>query len=186
MSDDNNTQQPSELQLLKQRAKTMGIPIQGNPSVETLKKLIEDKLQGSNEGTSKEESTEKLSSQQAKHAKIREEALKLVRVKIQCMNPNKKNMEGEIFSVGNKVIGTVKKFIPYSPSSHPEGYHIPNVLYRELVNRKYQYFKEVKHNNGTKTHKAEQANEFAIQVLPPLTEKELKDLSTAQAAKGGL
>lgn len=185
MSEENQNPeaQVDEKTLLKQQCKKLGIPVQGNLSVETLRQLVAEKLAG-NEPTS-QTTTDKETTRQ-RHKRIRDEATKLVRCRITCMNPAKKNMQGEIFSVGNKVIGTHKKFIPYSPSTHEEGYHIPNALYQSLKNRKYQFFREVKHDNGEKTQESVLINEFAIEVLPPLTEQELAELSKAQQAKGGL
>lgn len=186
MNETNNQETPTvdEKTLLKQQCKTMGIPVQGNPSVETLKALIADRKADMDVKSSgvKEPNETKLQ----RHKRIREEATKLVRCRITNMNPSKKSQQGEIFSVGNKVIGTHKKYIPYNPSTHEDGYHIPNTIYQALKTRKYQFFKPVKHPNGETTQESVLVNEFAIEVLPPLTEEELKDLSKAQAAKGGL
>lgn len=172
--------QPDELSLLKDRAKKLGIPVQGNLSASTLKELIDAKLAPA------EKPTTTHASKNAKHKAIRDEAMKLIRVKITCMNPSKKNMQGEIFSVGNKVIGTVKKFIPFSPSTHENGYHIPKVLLDALRKRKFQTFREVKHDNGQKTSESVMVTEFAIETMEPLTEAELESLARDQRAKAGI
>lgn len=187
MSEATNQENPTvdEKTLLKQQCKVMGIPVQGNPSVDTLKALIED-FKKDQAGTNEAPDVIKGESKQARHKRIREHATKLIRCRITNMNPNKSAMQGEIFSVGNRVIGTHKKFIPYNPSTHEDGYHIPNALYEALKTRKYQFFKPVKHPNGETTQESVLVNEFAIEVLPPLTPEELTALSVAQKAKGGI
>lgn len=182
MSEEN--QELDQLTLLKERAKKMGIAIKGNPSIETVKQLIADHI---GEDSDKADDTEdSAKTKRMRNKAIRDEAMKLVRVKITCMNPSKKNWQGEIISVGNKAIGTVKKYIPLQAETHEDGYHIPNVIYQYIKNKKYQTFKTIKHSNGEKTKKSVQVNEYAIAVLPQLTPKELAELKAAQTAKGGV
>ena len=49
-----------------------------------------------------------------KRVRMKQDALRLVRIKVACMNPAKSEWEGEIFTVGNSVIGSVKKYIPFN------------------------------------------------------------------------
>ncbi|MGL4616522.1 MAG: hypothetical protein ACRCVV_22045 [Shewanella sp.] len=175
-----------ELAALKSRARMMGLVVRGNPSLETMRKLVNNALNGVVEEDSNQLTKTPAMSKQAREAAIIEEATKLVRVRITCMNPSKRDIQGEIISVGNKVIGTVKKFVPFSADSHPEGYHLPNVIYQAIKERKYQGFRTVSHSNGEKTKEAVMMSEFAIEVLPPLTPEQLKDLAKVQAAKQGL
>lgn len=112
------------------------------------------------------------------HTRLRREANKLVRVQMSCMNPNKKNNTGEIFSISNAVIGTVKKFIPYNMEAP---YHIPYAIYKQLKERKYQHHSEVKLPNGFKKKVTKMMPEFNIMLLDPLTPEELKDLKQRQA-----
>lgn len=105
-----DTQMPSEAELLKQRCKTLGIPVKGNPSVSTLKNMIEEHTSGLETARPVSEGASK----NAKYAAVRKEALKLIRVSINCLNPNKNDWQGEIISAGNKAIGTTKKFIPFN------------------------------------------------------------------------
>lgn len=171
---------------LRNRCKQLGIRIQGQPSEETMSALIKDKLEGTanaaqtNEAGSPEPTDGETTAQ--RHRRLRKEATKLVRVNITCMNPSKSDITGEFFSVGNKVIGTIKKFIPYTP--YPDGYHIPYALYQALKNRKFQMWSKRKKSDGTEVNEAKLVNEFAIEVLPQLTPKELERLRVAQAAKG--
>lgn len=184
MSDES---QPTELDLLKTKAKKLGIPLRGNPSVETVKEMINEHISEIENGVQSTvvDKPDAAKEKRLRNKKIRDEALKLVRVQITCMNPAKKDWQGEIISVGNKVIGTVKKFIPYQLETHENGYHIPNVIYKHLVSRKFQSFKTIKHSNGETTKKAVELKEFNIAVLPQLTEAELKELKAEQASRNG-
>lgn len=115
-----------------------------------------------------------------------EREMKLVRVRITNMDPKKKDLPGEIVTVANEYLGTVKKFIPFG--EHTDGgYHIPQVLLNELESRKFLSITEGKDKKtGTPTVKDRWAKEFAIEILPPLTPDELNRLATAQIAAGSL
>jgi hypothetical protein len=94
------------------------------------------------------------------------------------MNPNKKDWPGEILSISNRVIGTIKKFVPFNTEV---GYHVPAAILRLVQERKYQAFKEIKLPNGQKQKRGHLVKEFAIEILDPLTPQELKDLAQRQA-----
>lgn len=122
-----------------------------------------------------------------KRVRQKREALKLIRVRITCMNPAKKEWEGEIFTVGNATIGTVKKFIPFNAE---EGWHIPSIMLEMLRERKCQIF-VTKKTAGPKAgavsvREGKLIREFAIEVLPPLTDAEMADLAQRQAMSGAI
>lgn len=107
----------------------------------------------------------------------------LRRVRIQCMNPAKREWPGEIISVGNSKHGTFKKFIPFNG----EPYHIPQIIYDALKDRKCTLFRTVRDERGNEKREGYLADEFSIQDLPPLTDKELDELRAKQRmAKNGL
>ena len=105
-----------------------------------------------------------------------------MRCRIQCMNPAKKDWPGEIFSVGSAKLGTFKKFVPFN---NPEPYHIPQIIYDMLVEKKCTVFYTERDDRGNKIRKGRLINEFAIEVLPPLTRDELSDLARQQALRAG-
>jgi hypothetical protein len=117
---------------------------------------------------------------QVKEAKLH--AGRLVRCRITCMNPNKKNWTGEFFSVGSSQIGTFKKFIPFN-SDQP--YHIPYILFQELKQRKCMIRSVRTEPGGKQFIDTKEINEFALDVLPPLTKAELEDLRHRQAMARG-
>ena len=114
------------------------------------------------------------------------ENMKLIRVRIQNLDPKKKDLSGEIISVSNKVLGTVKRFVPYGETTD-DGWHIPYIIYKELSTRKFLQITTSK-DRQTKQVKVVKrwAKEFAFEVLPPLTEAELKQLAASQAAAGSI
>lgn len=114
------------------------------------------------------------------------EQMRLVRCRIQCLNPHKTELPGEIFTVANDFIGNVTKFIPYGEDTD-DGYHLPYCLYNNLAQRRFQHIRTVKDKRtGTNKIETSWAREFAIEVLPPLTKEELKQLAMAQIAVGAV
>ena len=126
---------------------------------------------------------EKEESKMPNRREMKKEQLKLVRVRITCMNPTKKEWEGEIVTVSNALVGTVKKYIPFSAE---DGWHVPQIILNFLKEREYQHFYIAKDDRGNKVPKGKNMKEFAIEVLPPLTKKELEDLANRQAMAGGV
>ena len=107
------------------------------------------------------------------------ELTKLVRIQIACLNPNKSDLPGEIFAVHNSIVGTAKKFVPYNEAG--ESYHVPMILLKMLKRKKFLQIKQPP-KGSRKSASTKLVPEFAITILDPLTEKELKDLARAQGA----
>lgn len=113
------------------------------------------------------------------------EQMALVRCRITNMDPKKKDLPGEIFTVANEFLGTVRKYVPYGEQTD-DGYHIPVCIYNQLVERTFVSIRTVKNKQGRGTvTTTTDAREFAIEVLPPLTAEELARLANAQAAAAG-
>lgn len=121
----------------------------------------------------------KLTKGQIAH-QIKQEATKLVRVRITCMNPGKREWEGEIFQVSNRVTGVLKKYVPYGVD-----WHVPNMILNMIQERQCQVFTTVKGSRGFKSRVGKLIKEFGVEILPRLTEDDIKDLAQRQAmAKG--
>src|SRR5690606_31453663 len=114
-----------------------------------------------------------------KRSRLRKEAFKLVRVRITCMNPLKKNFQGEVFTVSNSVIGTYRKYVPYNVESD-DGWLVPKIMLNMLRERKFNQIKFEK-RNGVQIPKPYLVKEFAIELLDPMTQKELTELARRQA-----
>lgn len=183
-------EQAVELENLKQKANVMGISYHPSIGVEKLRAKIQAKLD--EEGAEVEvESSAQVSSAPApvmtaeqrkerERMKARHRALEQVRVRVTCMDPSKKEYEGEIFCAGNAVIGTVKKFVPFETV-----WHVPRILLNMIKNRQYQTFYYVKTPDGKKIKKTRLVKAFAIEELPPMTESELRELRQRQLMAQG-
>ncbi len=117
--------------------------------------------------------------------RIRQDAMRLVRCRITNLDPKKKDLHGEVISVGNRYIGTVKKFIPFGEQTE-NGYHIPKVLFDELAGREFLHIKTTRvKKTGQINVETKYVKEFSLEVLPQLTQAELADLAAQQAAANG-
>lgn len=118
------------------------------------------------------------------YQKQRNEQLKLVRVRIQNLDPKKADLPGEYITVANRYVGNVRKFVPYGEVTD-DGWHIPYIIYKALERRRFLLIRTVK-NKVTKQIEVKKswAKEFSIEILPPLTPAELKQLAISQAAAG--
>lgn len=178
----------SELDLLKERANVMGITYSPNIGVETLKRKIEAALAGNDPDADTADSEAPVQepvgeSPQEKRMRLNREARVLRRIRITCMNPNKKSMTGEIFTVSNAVVGTIKRFVPFDAE---DGWHVEEMILKMIKARKFQTFYTVKLQNGRKARRGKLVPEFAVEMLKPLTQKELGDLAKRQAISGSL
>jgi hypothetical protein len=114
------------------------------------------------------------------------EQMRLVRVRIQNLDPKKKDLNGEVITVANRYLGTVKKFVPYGENTD-DGWHLPYVIYKELAGRRFLQLTTVKDRTTKQvTVKKRWAKEFAIDILDPLTKNELAKLAATQAAAGSI
>lgn len=159
-----------ELTALKARADMMGVKYHPSISLEKLKEKITAHM---NAGEDKP-----VAEPEMDRAALQKSASELMRIRVTCMNPAKKEWEGEIFTVGNAVVGTFKKYVPFNAD---EGWHVPRIIYEQLKDRECQVFTTVRDSRGNSTRKGKLIKEFAIEVLPNLTEEEIKELAQRQA-----
>lgn len=164
----------NEKEALMARADKLGISYSNNIGLETLRKRIEAKLDEADKA--EEEVKHTPSPLQEK----RKEALQLVRVNITSMENTKNNLSGEIFTVSNNVIGTVKRYIPFG-----QDWHIERIFLDTLREKQFQRFTSVNTTNGS-VRRAMLVPAYAIQELPPLTEKELDELRKSQMARNSI
>lgn len=175
-----------ELTLLKQQADTLGVSYSNNIGVETLRQRIANHLNGTPNSDMAQAPTEKKETMQEMRKRIQDEQLKLVRLRIVNMDPSKADLRGEVITVQNRYIGTVKKFVPFGEASE-NGYHVPWCIYQFLLEKK---FNQVKTRKGRDTREIvieqRMVREYSIEVLPPLTKDELDALAALQSARLGL
>lgn len=174
----------TELDTLKERATKMGITFHPSIGLDKLKEKVNGALASDTPENPVEELTgaptgTKEETRNQRNNRLKKEAKKLIRVNIVNMNPAKKDWEGETFTTGNNLVGTIKRFVPFNTDN---GWHIEQMLYNMLKERKCQVFHAKKDNRGREEKVGKLINEFAIEVLPPLTQRELDELAKRQAA----
>ena len=171
-----------ELDALKARANLLGVKFHPSISLEKLREKVNAAVTSDGAATSEEEAKDPAEPKQEtigeKRKRLKTEALKLVRIRLTCLNPAKKEWEGEIITVGNSLIGSVKKFVPFNAD---DGWHVPHVIHQQLKERQCQIFYTATDARGNKVRKGKLIKEFAIEVLPPLTKEELDELARRQA-----
>lgn len=111
-------------------------------------------------------------------ARLRRQAAKKIRIRAINLNPAKKNWNSEIYTVSNKIVGTFKETVPFNLE---QPWHVSYIIYKQLVEKKFQSFYTITGPRGEKIRKGKMVKEFNIEVLPPLTKQELKDLEVQQA-----
>ena len=185
MSEQNETMEvQDELAALKARADLLGISYHPTIGLEKLRAKVNAAITSEGEPDSAPEADAPVQeapkeTEAAKRLRLRNEAAKLVRIRLTCMNPNKKEWDGEIITAGNAAVGTFKKFVPFH--SADDGWHVPNIIYKQLAQRECQIFVTTTDGAGNKIRKGKLIKEFAIEVLPDLTEEELAELARRQA-----
>lgn len=170
-----------ELTTLKARADLLGINYHPSIGVEKLREKIAAAVADKPASQVKAATEETGETEHEMRRRIRDEQLALVRIRLSCMNPAKTEWDGEIFTVGNSVVGTVTKYVPFNAE---EGWHVPKILLDTLQDRQCQVFQAVKTKNGVTVRQGKLIKEFSIEILPPLTPEELKDLAQRQAMAG--
>lgn len=180
---DELSEQKDELTILKARADLLKIPYSNNISLAKLKARIEEHMAQDEEEEPEEEIEEVVETKATLRSRLIKEATRLIRVRVTNMNPAKSAFPGEIFTVANSMVGTIRKFIPYGAGTEA-GYHIPYAIYEMIKRKKFTLVKKEVGPNGTPVFNKYERKEFAIEVLDPLTPEELKKLAAEQAATG--
>lgn len=171
----NDEIQTDELTLLKTKADRLGIQYHPSIGAEKLREKINAAM---NEVSEVSVAVQPVVDEQEAKRNLMNEANKLIRVRITCMNPTKKDWEGELFTVSNSVVGTQKRYVPFNA---PDGWHVPQMMLNMIQERQCQLFYTEKSKRGVSIPRSKLIKEFAIEILNPLTREELKDLAQQQA-----
>jgi len=171
-----------DLSTLKARATLLGLNFHPSIGIDKLREKVAAALQDGPAVVDDEPATEAKAAEpetlSQKRQRLKKEALVLVRIRLTCMNPAKAEWEGEIFTAGNAGIGSVTKFVPFNAD---DGWHVPHIIYEQMRDRQCQVFVTSTDSKGNKSRKGKLIKEFAIELLDPLTEKEITELARRQA-----
>ena len=111
-------------------------------------------------------------------------ALRMQRIVVTPNDPNMNTYPGLIFTVGSSSVNNgrmIKKFVPFN---NDEGWHVPQIIIDTIKNAEMQKFKMVKVGDGKKELQAYITKKFNVEILPPLTQEEMKSLAASQQASG--
>lgn len=170
-----------ELTTLKARADLLGVQYHPSIGLDKLKEKLTAAMVGKPQEAEKPVAVLAVAGGESESQmlqRMRDEQLALVRIRLTCMNPNKGEWSGEIFTAGNSLVGTVAKFVPFNAD---DGWHVPRILLDMMMDRHCQVFVTVKTKNGVSIRRGKLIKEFSIEILPPLTQEELNELARRQA-----
>ena len=112
---------------LKAKADELDIGYSNSISVEVLQKKIDNKL---NELAEANKPVPVIETEDARRARVmhehQQEFMALQHVRVTNMDPRDADLPGDIFTVANKLLGTVRRYIPFKGAD--EGWHIEKVL----------------------------------------------------------
>ena len=167
-----NQQQLDELTTLKAKADLMGIPYSPNIGLDTLRERVNKRLQDTKQNQQQSVSAAPVV------VDTRMESMKLVRVIVTSMDQTKKDYPGEVFTVSNAVIPTIKRFVPFGIETHVEKILLDVIKDKQCLQLVEDSQAKIK---GMKKKKIIRA--YAVQELPQLTAEELEELRKAQLAR---
>ena len=115
---------------------------------------------------------------------LKEKALHLKRIIVTPNDPELSGHSGLVFTVLSSAINNGKAIKKYVPFNNEEGWHVPNIIYNQIVNAEMQKFKSIKAANGDTILQPYQSKKYNVQILPDLTQKEVDKLAASQTARG--
>tara|TARA_R110002020_G_scaffold14753_1_gene52535 strand:- start:20208 stop:20840 length:633 start_codon:yes stop_codon:yes gene_type:complete len=109
-------------------------------------------------------------------------AMRLIRVVVTPNDPLMASYPGLIFTVGVSGINNGKMIKKYVPFNNEEGWHVPNIILRQIEHAEMQKFKTITTPNGEKVLEPYITKKFNVRILDPLTPEEMDKLAASQAA----
>jgi len=174
----------SELDLLKLRADQLGIKYHHKIGAVKLNKMIDAELAVPEPAMQQANVPIATAITSGQHrVQLTKEANRLVRIRVANMNPTKKAWPGEIYTVSNSVIGSIRKYVPFN---NEEGYHVPQMMLNMMQEKECQIFINKKLPGGIEENRPKIIKELNIEILPSLTLNELQTLAATQAASHSL
>jgi len=167
-----------ELSALKVRADLLGVKYHPSISLEKLREKVNASMVEEQPKPEVPVAVVEEETVAQRRLRKRREANELIRIRVTCMNPAKKEWEGELFTAGNSLVGSFTKFVPFNAD---DGWHVPRIILNQIQERSCQVFTSIRDERGNSTRKGKLIREFAVEVMPSLTTKELNELARRQA-----
>lgn len=117
---------------------------------------------------------------------VRAKALRMVRVRVQSLDPSDAQLNGVIITARNKYTGKISKYVPFA-SEVSNGYYIPKIILDHMAELKFPRRVEKKGAKfGIKQYNTVMSLKYSIEYLPHLTKKDIAELAAAQRASGAI
>lgn len=168
-------EQKAELEALRKQAELLGISFSGNTSLETLRTKVRE-VAGTPEEQDKEAEL---------YQKLFDEKMRLVHCRVVCLDPMYKNSGGVFVSVSNAVLGSHKWFAPFNIPVELTQWCVDYLKSCKYVDRSEKGTRGANGLMHSKTVNTDRAS-YSVEILPQLTEAELKKLAEEQKATGRL
>lgn len=160
----------SEVEILKEQLTERGIEFKANMSKATLEKLLQ-------KADEQDEQTDTNNTLKA----LQDEALKLVHVIITPNDPLKQQIGHEYFGVGNSVLGTIARVIPFG-----ENWLIENILLQSIKEKQAQVFISRRDSKGNEFVESKVIPAYQVTELPLPTKQEIEELAKVQQARNSV
>lgn len=117
---------------------------------------------------------------------VRAKALRMMRVRVQSLDPSDSQLNGVIVTALNKYTGKISKYVPFS-TEVSGGYYVPQMLLDVLNETKFPRRIEKKGSRfGIKQYQTIMSPKYNIEILPHLTAQEVDKLADIQRASGAI
>jgi len=175
---------------LRAELKAKGVELHHKTGTQKLKETLASVLDGTytspDENPDVQESSVKRLTEKEHESKLTktQKAMRLRRIVVVPNDNLMSTYPGLIFTVGSSSINKGRMIKKYVPFNNEDGWHVPQVIVDQIENAEMQKFKTVKMPNGEKQLQPYIAKKFNVQILDPLTKKEMEALAAAQLSRG--
>lgn len=162
---------------LMERGRILGINIHVNTSTENMMVMVNQALLYKNHAAPDATIPFTVSTDVAV---ARKEAERLIRVRVNNLDPTKSKIDSQPFGFSNSVIGTIQKVVPFDEEI---GFHIPHVLLDVIRGTKYRVTRYRKDDKGNDIPYSVELPSFSVEVLPDLTGDEIEAIKQRQLSQ---
>ena len=182
MENQDVTVEKSERDLLKEKADLLGISYANNISTEKLRELVNKVNEPLEVTEPKQEKASASTTNEVDPVAIRLELTKKIRVLITCNDPLMKDYDTTpYYSFSNSTLTLPSITIPLGVE-----WHIPNAYVGMLQAMECKIPVKSKDEKGRPITIRRTVKKYNVNVLPPLTPKELEELKQAQIMRDGI
>ena len=182
MENQDVTVEKSERDLLKEKADLLGISYASNISTEKLRELVNKVNEPLEVTEPKQEKASASTTNEVDPVAIRLELTKKIRVLITCNDPLMKDYDTTpYYSFSNSTLTLPSITIPLGVE-----WHIPNAYVGMLQAMECKIPVKSKDEKGRPITIRRTVKKYNVNVLPPLTPKELEELKQAQIMRDGI